>query len=157
MARNKKSENLKVIQGTDRRDRNKSVNLGSTELPTPPDSMTTAGEKVFEQLVSRLTELKTIHWTDDLSLAVAAESYVTYMKCCKVLSEKGETYTFTNSRGELSIKQRPELKIANDAFNRYFAIAKSYGLTAQSRVNLNISLPDPNKKPKESKWAKFVK
>jgi len=96
--------------------------------------------------VSRLGILTEI---DDLSVMVAAESLSTFMRNSKILEEKGETYKFTNAKGEVSIKVRPELKIMNDAWIRVFALFKQYGLTHLSRGSIS-PLPDSEER---NPWA----
>ena len=150
MAKNRLPANVKRLRGTYRKhreQRNESLERG---IPKRPSGMTKQGSKYWEILIDRLDRIGSLTEVDDLSVMITAEALGEYMEACRFLEENGRTYEFINAKGEASIRPRPELKIANDAWTRVFAMFKQYGLTHISRNNL---IPAPSKKP-PSVWEK---
>jgi len=149
MAKNRLPTNVKRLRGTYRKHRERKNGPLERSVPKRPQGMTEGGKKYWRMLVERLSRLGILTEIDDLCVMVAAESLSTFMRNSKILEEKGETYKFTNAKGEVSIKVRPELKIMNDAWIRVFALFKQYGLTHLSRGSIS-PLPDSEER---NPWA----
>ncbi len=111
--------------------------------------MTKGGSKYWSMLVNRLSKIGTLTEIDDLSIMIMSESLAEYMEMAHYLAENGRTYEFENSKGETSIRPRPEIRIMNDDWNRIFQLFKEYGLTHKSRNNI---IPAPLIQP-PNPWA----
>jgi len=149
MAKNKLPSNVKKIRGTYRKSREIKNEPLTRGIPKKPAGMTKGGSKYWSMLINRLDRIGSLTQADDFSVMIIAESLATFMRTSKFLEENGDTYEFTNAKGEFSIRPRPELKISNDAFTRVFQMFKQYGLTHVSRSNI---VPAPSKQP-PNPWA----
>lgn len=96
-------------------------------------------------LIARLEKIGTLTQVDDLSVMIMSEGLATFMRTSKFIEENGDTFKFTNSKGEVSMKIRPEIRVLNDSWTRVFAMFKQYGLTHASRNNIS-PLPDSEEK-----------
>jgi len=137
MARQKLPLNVKKIRGTLRKSREiKNSEPLTRGVPKKPAFMTRGASKYWTMLINRLSKIGTITTVDDLSIMILAESLSEYMEMTHFLAKNGRVYEFENSKGETSIRPRPEVKIMNDAWTRIFQMFKQYGLTFQSRGNI---------------------
>jgi len=149
MAKNKLPSNVKKIRGTYRKSREIKNEPLTRGIPKKPAGMTKGGSKYWSMLINRLDRIGSLTEVDDLSVMITAESLAEYMQACQFLNKNGRTYEFVNFKGEISIRPRPELKIANDAWTRVFQMFKQYGLTHVSRSNI---VPAPSNQP-PNPWA----
>lgn len=153
MSRNLLPKNVKKLRGTYRKHREVNPDPLERGIPSRPEGMSKGGKKYWKLLIDRLDKLGTITEIDDLSVMVMSESLASFMRNSKILEEQGDVYKFTNFKGEVSIKIRPEFKIANDVWTRVFQMFKQYGLTYASRGNI---APLPEKEP-SNPWANLSK
>jgi len=136
MGKNKLPVNVKKIRGTYRASRHIVSGHLSGGIPEKPSNMTPGAGKYWDILINRLSLIGSLDVCDDLSLSILAESLAEFEKMTQFLNTNGMTYSFENSKGEVSQRPRPETKIRDAAWSRIYPLLKEYGLTFKSRADI---------------------
>jgi len=87
----------------------------------------------FERLDNELAKRKTLTASDVMGLMMLADAFDEWQQLTELLKSQGSTYAIETKSGGTMYRQRPEYQQANDAFKRWIALAKEYGITPRSR------------------------
>ena len=87
----------------------------------------------FQRLDNELSVRKTITESDLQGLTMLADAFDEWQRLTNYLHDNGSTYGIETKAGGMMFRQRPEYQQANDAFKRWIALAKEYGITPRSR------------------------
>lgn len=136
MGRPKKPTELKIIQGSRDRDKEKGKDLMESE--TAPsvneidlDLLCVLGQKYFNSLYKKLHKADVLKETDIDNLIILADSYAQYWNAHIDVQENG--YTVITKKG---IVKNPSLTIKHQAFERIKTLQGQYGLTPATRPNI---------------------
>jgi len=142
MAKGRKPEptNLKVLKGTDRKDR-LNVNEPKTEPVAemkPPSYLNNTAKVAFRELVKLVGAkgMNVLAEADKTALAMLCDQYSIYRSARSKIKSEGLTFTTTGRNGK-QIKARPEVQIANNAWDRVAKMMVEFGLTPSSRSRVN--------------------
>lgn len=139
---------LKVLQG------NPGKRPLNTEEPKPralppkrPAWLTGEGKKKWDELVPELERLGLLTIVDGAALAALCQAWKDYVECINVIKKYGRT--FATESGYLM--PRPEVKIAEKAFQAFKAMSVEFGLTPSSRSRLKA----PQAEQTEDEYEEF--
>ena len=139
---NRKGKHLKILQGTDREEREKDYPKYEPKFNAePPTDMPEQGRKLWEKLSPILEEYGVLTVIDEVGFTELCYSYGKMKQIEQQLNDEG--YSIDDERG--SMKKNPlftQAKFYREQFNKY---AKEYGLFANSRQQLDLPEPKNNK------------
>lgn len=133
---------LKVLQGTARKSR---MNPAEPKPPAgaePPAWLSDDARVHWAHYAPMLLALGVLTVADRDSLAVMCEALADYLAARDVVRAEGMTYTATSDRGGESLRARPEVQIASDAYRRYVNVARDFGLAPAPRAKVHAAEPD---------------
>jgi len=131
--RKRKPQDLKVIHGTARPDRdNPSAPARSEGSPVAPDWLDEIGLAYFNQIVQVLDEQQRASPHDQHTILNAALAMGEVHECSIMITDHGRTYETTNSQGGRMIRPRPEVAQRSDAMRRATSCLAELGLTPAS-------------------------
>lgn len=141
---------LKVLEGTDRLDR-RPANIPTPSIgrPKKPSHLKGIGRKAWEHFADELIGLKVLTPKDGTALELLCDAYVEWTEARELVREHGLTYTTTTELG-VSIRPRPEVRIAADAWRRMHRMLVEFGLTPAARTRVAMAAP----KAKDGEGAK---
>lgn len=94
------------------------------------------GKSAFTDLGKILDEIKVITEADKTALTLLSDAYSEYRCARDVILKEGMTYKTTTQTGDTMIRTRPEVNIAQDAWNRCWRMLKEFGLTPSARTRV---------------------
>ena len=140
MGRNPKSNEMKVIQGTFRKDRDHSGSPIPSEKPaTCPDWLTDSQKKFFWLLCARLNDVGLNSETYDLLMALTAIQTSEVADSCRAIKENGRTFQVKNTVGDVIRKPSPEVSMLNTAVKHLQSLLREFGLSPASRSSIKIA------------------
>lgn len=143
MANPKKPTNLKVLQGTNRKDRqNKNEVFPETEIPAAPDHLSKEALIEWGRITDDLYRLGLLTKIDMASLAAYCQSFGRWAKAEAELKDQGLTITTTNG----NVIQNPLVGIANQAMEHMRKHLVEFGMTPASRSKVSVKKSDGGKK-----------
>lgn len=143
---------LKVLRGTDRKDRSNpaepKVGLVSATAQ-PPDWLGERGRRAWADILPLLRGMKVMTLADPVALGLLCDALAEYVEARAVVIENGATY-WTKGKSEM-LRKRPEVEIAADAWRRAKIMLSEFGLTPAARSRVSAA-GEGNEDPLE-KWA----
>lgn len=143
-----KPRELKKLEGTYRKDRDKGVLTFEkiTDIPRPPTHLTTTARKIWKEITEILISVRILEIIDLHTVAMLCEELATYYEMNKII-KKQKTYTYINGSGNLV--RRPELSIRNRAMENANKLMAQMGLTPAMRQKFGAG--DDGEKPTDQK------
>jgi P27 family predicted phage terminase small subunit len=131
----RKPRALKLIEGTDRKDRGAANPVSYTEgIPPCPDHLGPDGRAEWKRITAELSKVPgLLQRVDRATLAAYCSAVALFEHCDKLIQERGLTYVGGNLE-----RVRPECKIRNEAFQQMRAMAAEFGFTPASRSRVSI-------------------
>jgi P27 family predicted phage terminase small subunit len=150
----RKPTNLKVLQGTLRRDRlNPNEPEAGVGRPCCPPWLDAVARGYWDALADHLEEMSVLTQADGHALALLCAALSEYQAAIAVLQIDGPTYKCVTKAGDMMVRQRPEVAIAQDAWRRAKMMLEQFGLTPAARSRVEAR-PAPNQRM--SIFAKFA-
>lgn len=143
---------LKVLHGTNRKDRANPKEPKPADLPkdaTPPEWLTTRGKEAWTDILPILRGLGVMTVADPVALALLCDALAEYVDARAVVRVEGATY-WTEGKSTM-LRARPEVTIASDAWRRAKVMLTEFGLTPASRAR--VSGAAPGEEDPLEKWA----
>ena len=136
-----KSNALKLISGTARRDRQPRSHPGERLVspPEPPEHLSDRAAAEWRRLARELAEAGSLTGADLRALELLAETLALESEMRALISAEGATIP----AGEGGKKGHPALKIATDARAQAIRLLESFGLTPSSRHRVDRAPPPP--------------
>jgi P27 family predicted phage terminase small subunit len=146
----RKSNTLKLISGTARRDRQPQSHWGErlVSVPEPPAHLSDRAATEWRRLARELVEAGSLTGADLRALELLAETLALEAEMRALISAEGATIP----AGEGGKKGHPALKIATDARAQAIRLLESFGLTPSSRHRVDRAPPPP---ADDSPWARL--
>lgn len=122
----------------------KSLNVPMLAIePKMPAFLDAEAKAHWKEVVPLLLKYRLLTELDGSTLGAMCAKYSQAVRAEKVLSTKGEKggATFRSPNGHIC--QRPEVKIASDAWKAYYSYAEKFGMTPVARARMRIPLPKP--------------
>lgn len=123
----------------------------STDLPEPPDWLSSEAKKVFLDLRERIQRMKFASADHTEMLALCAYSLVEVRELSKVIKKDGRTYSAKNRNGVLMVKHRPEVRLLVEAMRRSQTLLAEFGLSPAAQQRVRVTAAKAQKREKGSK------
>lgn len=138
MAHLPKPTALKLIQGTQRKDRAQpNEPTPVVAIPKCPAHLTPKAKTVWKSLVKHLETMGVMTLPDGLALEQLCSAYAEWRDLVKLIEVDGYTYKTNGAGGEMLIKGNPAVAMASDAQKRIRGMLQEFGLTPSSRTKVN--------------------
>ena len=105
---------------------------------------------MWKRRLPELTNLGLVTNIDLESFAMLCQSWGEYVEAVKRISKRGKYYTYTNKAGAENEVERPVVKVAHRAYERYKSMCVEFGLTAAARSRIEIRQDEPTEDPTEA-------
>jgi len=148
----KKSNQLKVLHGTDQPCRTNSVIKGDKDLPDifhAPKNLNEHGKEMYRELCKSLKKLNLLKRTDLQSLEMCADAYGEYIECNLQIKKLGGIAEYVSGK---TSQQIPLVTARNAAADRYRKFIIDFGLSPAARNKLGVVEQD-----EEDAFTTFLK
>jgi P27 family predicted phage terminase small subunit len=140
MGRPRKPTPLKVLEGTDRKDRANPTEPHPVDLPgdaPPPDWLNDHGKEAWADLLPVLRGMGVVTIADPTAFALLCDALGEYRTARAWIGDHEDVYSVVAENGSITWRKRPEVEIAQDAWRRAKTMLTEFGLTpaARSRVS----------------------
>lgn len=146
MGRPRKPTPLKVLEGTDRKDRANPREPKPTDLSAdaaPPGWLNEYGKQAWGDLLPVLRGMGVITIADPTAFALLCDALGEYITARAWVQEHEDTYAVASQDGQLTWRKRPEVEIAQDAWRRAKTMLTEFGLTPAARSRVSGKTADP--------------
>ena len=131
--RKPKPTQLKVVQGTFRKDRKRGAEPQPKRgLPPCPDFLKDAARREYFRIGRKLERIGVLTEVDDLALIGLVQSWMEYLECIEKIRETG---MLLKSPGGFPVFN-PYTTLANQALKRVKAFLTEFGMTPSSRTRV---------------------
>lgn len=131
-----KPTELKIIQGTFRKDRaTPGRPMPEVEIPSCPAWLGRQAKMEWKRITPHLKKLGLISQIDRSALAAYCQAYHRWWEAETLIKEHG--LTFTTDKGY--VQQRPEVGIASSAMKQMRMFLTEFGLTPSSRTRITAA------------------
>ena len=129
------------------------LNLAEPVPPPPrnkcPDFVSKAGRPYWRKWYPIQAAMRVMTSADEVALGMLSDAMGEYVESRKVVEKLGQVYTVTsiqmsedgNTFEKITHHQRPEVRIAQDAWKRIRAGMQDFGMTPASRSRLSVKAP----------------
>ncbi len=143
----KKPTRLKVIQGTDRKDRSvENEPMPDPEIPDPPDHLNAIAQEEYRRISLKLFNLGLLTGIDGVALAAYCEAYSVWVEACKKRNELGDNWMTEQTLNGNTI-QRPLVGIINQSRKAMKEFLIEFGMTPASRTKVSVKKKEEVKNP----------
>lgn len=135
---------LKILKGTDRKDRileNEMIVSEAISMPDAPSFLNEFGIVEWQKVTNELANLSMLHSVDLGMLASYCREMGTYFEMVELIKGGQVERTYDKDGLLRASKLKPEVKIARDSLDRAIKLAVQFGFTPSSRA----SIPQPEK------------
>lgn len=135
-----KPKELKILEGTYRKDRDHGVLQFEkiTEIPKPPTHLSRIGKQIWKEVTDILISVKILETIDIHTVAILCEELATYYEMTRKI-KKVKSHTYRN--GANNLVKRPEIAIRNQAMKNATTLMAQLGLTPSMRQKYGFT-PD---------------
>jgi len=136
--RPRKPSALKVLQGTQRKDR---VNKNEPKPPaikTPvPDYLSEIGKQAYAEFMEILHQMQIFTVADAPNLQQLVETWAEWRELNELVKKNGFTITQITAAGEPMVRPNPEVMMRSDASKRLRNLLTDFGMTPASRSKVS--------------------
>ena len=151
MARKRKPDAQKVVEGTFRKTRaNPDAPRPDADLPMPPAGLSKRKALYFRLLLERLEPLGVASRTDTEALTIAAKRLAEVEAFNELIAEEGRVVDTVNTRGERMLRANPAVSQRSEALRHLQSLLSEFGLTSAARSKVTV-------KPRKPKTSPFFK
>ena len=140
---------IKVLQGTDRKDRILQDEMAVPVLetiPMPPQHVLSEdGENEWYRVCATLLDLGMLHAVDRGAILGYCVEYQTYLEAAELVKHEGLTIQEERGMSGTITKVNPNLTVRNAAFKNMMSAANQFGFTPAARTRIRAEA-----KPKEN-------
>lgn len=151
--RPKKPTALKVLEGNPGKrplPENEPKPAPIVETPDPPAWMNIEGKEMWKRRLPELQRIGLVTTIDLESFAMLCQSWGEYVEAVKRMKNRGKYYTYTNKAGAENEIERPVVRVAHRAHERYKSMCTEFGLTAAARSRIEVKLNETTEDPMEA-------
>lgn len=132
---------LKALSGTVRADRvAPNQPLPSIGRPKRPSYLKGVGRRAWDFFADELIALKVLTPKDGAALELLCDAYVEWVQARDAVRENGLTFESATQFG-FTLRPRPEVRIASDAWRRMHRMLVEFGLTPAARTRVSMAAP----------------
>lgn len=158
MARPKKPEHLKILEGTFRPDRADALAPSKDAGPlVPPLWLPFEAVEIFEELKKAVGTLGLDSYTYSTALGILALRIMNLSRSVQYLEDNYPEgfYETTNMAGAVKMSPHPSVSIASEAMRHAQSLLGEFGLTPGTTGR--VARVDPHDKERVNKWASVNK
>ena len=138
---------LKVVRGTVRPERANPAEPKPKRMQLnahPPAwlDLSPLAHKAWHDVARVLRGMGVATTADPLAIGLLCDALAEYVTARAVVREQGLTYEAMTAHGDVSVRARPEVAMAADAWRRARLLLNDYGLTAASRPKVSTHTED---------------
>jgi len=155
--RPKKPTELKILEGNRGKrplPENEPKPAPITNQPDPPEWLNDPAKGMWQRLFPILQRINLITEADLESYTMLCQSYGKWVEHEKDIADNGDYYTYTNKAGAENEVERPAVKLAHKAYERYKSLCTEFGLTAASRARIETKGADDDVEEMEELLSK---
>jgi P27 family predicted phage terminase small subunit len=150
--RKPKPSNLKIIQGTARKDRmNKREPNVKTKIPNFPNGLPKEAKVEWDRISKELFDLGVLTEIDRAPLVAYCVVWARWIAAERKIKKEGLVVSVTDSQGQKQKRQNPYLKIADSNLAILKTFAVEFGLTPSSRTRVEVK----NNENEPNPFSKF--
>lgn len=141
MARPRKPNNMKLVEGTYREDRaNLKEPQPKVETVKVPSWLSPKAKTIFMSLREKLMDSRVLTSLDANALELLADAYYEYREARRQVKKEGHIYKSTTKNGDQLIRTHPSVYIADAAWKRVQKMMSEFGLTPASRSKVSAEI-----------------
>lgn len=140
-------DDIKVVRGTFRKDRARPDGEVKAASTKPPVTISKEARKFWRELQPGVAYM--ISDRDRQALALTCEALAQHQAAAAIIAAQGSTYEAVTEAGAILVRERPEVRIAADAWRRALRGLAEFGLTPASRCRV----PQPLQPRKPNPFA----
>ncbi len=111
--------------------------------PTCPNWLDKEAKKVWKQVTEILDELRILSRTDTNVISRYCVMFVRWKKAEEFLARNGHAYVTKKEDGSIqSVRQYPQVAVANNLTLNLLRIEQEFGLTPSARSRIQIDFPN---------------
>lgn len=138
MARPRKPSHLKVVSGTDRKDRrNDAEPVAPKDAPDAPLWLSSRATEIFHGLCATIDGMGYLSTADQAVIAMAASRLEEVEITTAAVEDGGRTYDTSNAAGERMIRPNPMVAQRSEAMRHAHALLSELGLTPAARSKVS--------------------
>ena len=145
--RKRKPTQLRVIQGTARKDRLRADEPEPERLDgdiDPPAWLSERAREIWAEIIPELQRMNVFTRIDVMAAAHLCDAQAQFLECRAVIARDGRTYTSATEKGEIT-RPRPEVLMGTEAERRVRALMVEFGMTPSSRTRVKAAAPQKKK------------
>ncbi|MDA0780663.1 MAG: phage terminase small subunit P27 family [Rickettsiales bacterium] len=145
--RKKKPTNLKVVQGTFRKDRsnpNEPKPEPVKKVPPPPAWLDEEGRKEWKRVAKELFNMGLLTPVDMTALEAYCTVYSRWKKAEEDIDKTGITFTYINREGVEMRRKNPSIAIADESMKLMRSFLSEFGMTPSSRSKVSSTSSGDN-------------
>lgn len=153
MGRDAKPEIVKKLEGTARKDRQRTTAVGYSKLaavPDPPATLDDYGADIWIMLCTELIDAKMLMVTDLFTLEILVGALVDYRDCCDKLKGKNKIIIGVDKQP----KPNPYVKLKRQATETIGKYIGHFGFSPLARIKLSALTTGGDDKP--DAFAEFL-
>ncbi len=112
-------------------------------IPTPPSWLSDRAKTHWWDISKELFRLGVLTILDRDALALLCDEYAEVIELRIYLRRHKRVYTTISRIGQKMDRQRPEVRLLNEARKRYKALLEQFGMTPSSRTRVTSKTDDP--------------
>jgi len=144
MARPRKPTALKVVQGTNRKDRtNPNEPKPETNIPSCPSHLNADAKREWKRITKELAKMNLVTEFDRSALAAYCLAYGTWVEAERGIKKDGMIAVTPNGL----LQQSAWLQIRNKALEQLHKYAVEFGFTPASRSKVSVMEKEPEADP----------
>lgn len=129
---------LKLVHGTDRKDRAQpNEPKPKVAAPKMPAHLPAKAKTYWKELCELLGSMGVLTVADGRALEQLCSAYCEWRDLLKEIDRSGRTYEVVNAEGSILIKANPAVAMASDAQKRIKSFMVEFGMTPASRTKIN--------------------
>ncbi len=138
--RKNKPPELKIVQGTFRKDRDgkKPTKRKKLTKMTPPYFLDEEAKKEWKRIAQPLVDMGLLDEFGLMGLAAYCTNFSRWIAAEKDIDEHGRSYTTVGRNGEKMRRQNPDVAIANEAMKLMKGFLSEFGMTPATRSKVII-------------------
>lgn len=138
MARPRKPSHLKVVSGTDRKDRrNDAEPVAPKGAPEAPLWLSNRAAEIFAGLCATIDGMGYLSTADQAVIAMAASRLEEVEIATARVEDEGRTYDTTSATGDRMIRPNPMVAQRSEAMRHAHALLSELGLTPAARSKVS--------------------
>ncbi|MBN9472279.1 MAG: phage terminase small subunit P27 family [Bosea sp.] len=138
MARPRKPSHLKVVSGTDRKDRrNDAEPVAPRGAPEAPLWLSNRAAEIFAGLCATIDGMGYLSTADQAVIAMAASRLEEVEIATARVEDEGRTYDTTSATGDRMIRPNPMVAQRSEAMRHAHALLSELGLTPAARSKVS--------------------